>query len=183
MVCNRGGFVCAFCVLFGDAECREERKCKYISQSVAVSGIIFNHKGNMGNISSNTGGFGKREISDGNNVLPNLSTNIHNSVLTRNPKTMAETMALGWKLLFFFGYSIWGVSLLTAWRISLGDINFDAIPAPYKSVMYFFSFIFLATQAWRNYQKGRIDKIAADNEEYKLNRMKEHDKNKSQPKH
>lgn len=182
MVCNRSGIVCAFCVLYSNGECREKRNCKFIQQGVDNISIILVNKSTMGNFSSNTGSFSERKESDGGNVRNNGSNNIYNSLLTPTRKTMAETMALGWKLLFFLGYSIWGVSLLTAWKVELGEINFDSIPAPYKSVMYFFSCVFLATQIWRNYQKGRKDKIENDEAEYHFHQMKKADEIKSHQK-
>lgn len=79
---------------------------------------------------------------------------------------MPETLGIAWALVKWLGIPVIFISYLTALKVHLLEINFDEIPAPYKSLMYFVSSVSICVIAWERYQKGRKMKIENDHQEW-----------------
>lgn len=79
---------------------------------------------------------------------------------------MPETFGIAWALVKWLGIPVIFISYLTALKVHLLEINFDEIPAPYKSLMYFVSSVSICVIAWERYQKGRKMKIENDHQEW-----------------
>lgn len=68
---------------------------------------------------------------------------------------MGETIWGAWALAKALGIPITIMSFFAAWKVKLLEIDFAAIPDPYKNVMYFFTTIGSIVFLWERIQKGK----------------------------
>lgn len=86
---------------------------------------------------------------------------------------MPETIWGAWALAKILGIPITIMSFFAAWKVKLLEVDFDAIPDPYKNVMYFFTTLGSLVFFWERIQKGlhyreqrRKVKIENDHQEW-----------------
>lgn len=157
ILCKRGMGICVFCPRYYSKDTGAKLPC-----ILGAVGIVFSDTCSMGNNSSFIRNECERKNSGSDFVLHDFGGNFLCYIPTVFKKIFSEinlipqqnmTTFVGWKIFYFLGFSLTGMSYWMASKAIILDLQISDTPIPFQNVVYFLTSVFILILCLRSIGK------------------------------